>query len=230
MTDEPGIIQPSFFEEAKELFSSAEGTVFICVAIATVALIVFIVILLMRRKRKSGVKSAEHPMVANIHGLGRRDSQQDSFAVSSLSDETLCKNKGVLAVLADGMGGMSYGAEISRIVVETMIKGFSSENCASTSRDELMNLLYLANQRVADFLKEHPAGKGGTTLVAALLKGGFMDFVSVGDSKLCLVRDGTITTLNRIHNYESELNELAKKGIHTSEYTELNPMRHALTS
>ncbi len=227
MTAKPGTIRLGFFDEAAKLLSNP---VWICAAAALVALIAFAVILPARRRRGASAKNPRLPMIANIHGLGKRDSQQDAFAVSSFSDQTLCAKKGVLAILADGMGGLSYGAEISGIVVKTMMDGFAGGRGSAPPREELMALLRLADQKVADFLAERSGGTGGSTLVAALIKDGRMDFVSVGDSRLCLVRGGEISTLNRIHNYGAELDELAKKGVYSPQYAAAHPKRAALTS
>lgn len=227
MTDKPGTIRLGFFEEAAKLFSNP---VWICAAAAFIALIAFAVIRLAGRRKREGFKKTGLPMIANIHGQGKRDSQQDAFAVSSFSDKALCNEKGVLAILADGMGGLSYGAEISGIVVKTMMDGFACGRGSDHPQDELMALLRLADQKVADFLAERAGGTGGSTLVAVLIKDGRMDFVSVGDSRLCLVRGGQISTLNRIHNYGAELDELAKKGVHSPEYAAAHPKRGALTS
>ncbi len=184
MTAKPGTIRLGFFDEAAKLLSNP---VWICAAAALVALIAFAVILPARRRRGASAKNPRLPMIANIHGLGKRDSQQDAFAVSSFSDQTLCAKKGVLAILADGMGGLSYGAEISGIVVKTMMDGFAGgRGSAPPGRTD--GPFAPCGSKVADFLAERSGGTGGSTLVAALIKDGRMDFVSVGDSRLCLVR------------------------------------------
>jgi serine/threonine protein phosphatase PrpC len=226
MTDKPATIRLGFWDEAAKLLSDP---LWICVAAVLVALIALAAIRLAGRKRRKGARPL--PAIANIHGIGKRDSQQDAFAVSSFSDDRLCAEKGVLAVLADGMGGLSHGAEISRIVVKTMMEGFADcSRLSETPQEELMGLVRLADQKVAGFLAEHAVERGGSTLIAVLIKDGQMDYISVGDSRLCLVRDGAISTLNKVHTYGAELDELAKKGIYPQEYAAFHPNRGALTS
>ena len=46
---------------------------------------------------------------------------------------------------------------------------------------------------------------GGTNLVAGLVKNGFFHYISVGDSRICLYRDGALYQLNREHVFRREL-------------------------
>ena len=47
--------------------------------------------------------------------------------------------------------------------------------------------------------------KSGSTLVLALLREGKLHFLTVGDSRVCLWRRGTLYQLNREHIYRNEL-------------------------
>ena len=236
MMEKPPELEPELAGKAAKLLDAVPLWGWIAAAAVLAALIALAVILLMKRKkRKSGkmtqVTHPSLPRIANVHGVGKRDSQQDAFAVSSCSDESLCAQKGVLAVLADGMGGYSHGADISAIVVNTFMEGFALKNrFGETAREELTGLLGVAVKRVAAFMEENAVELGGSTLVAVLIKDGWMDYLSVGDSRLCLVRNGTLTTLNKAHNYGAELDELVQKGVYSKEYAESNPQRNALTS
>ena len=59
--------------------------------------------------------------VGNCQGLGERDEQQDAFG---FSPNAKWKDKGFLAVLCDGMGGLDSGAVISNKLVSDVIKEF----------------------------------------------------------------------------------------------------------
>ena len=57
----------------------------------------------------SGPLSAPVFRVGNIQGIGGREHQEDSFAVLNVSDPEKLAERGLLAVVADGMGGMAGG-------------------------------------------------------------------------------------------------------------------------
>jgi serine/threonine protein phosphatase PrpC len=157
--------------------------------------------------------------VANVHGIGGRDSQQDAFAVSNISDAPLCKSRGVLAVLADGMGGLNFGSEISGIVVGTMMEAFQRGDIPESPAEALMRLVRLADDKVAEFLSGHANASGGSTAVAVIIRNGELDYISVGDSRVCLIRDGRMETLSRAHNYGTELDELGRERAFTPKNT-----------
>ena len=64
----------------------------------------------------------------------------------------------------------------------------------------------------------------------ANIRDGKLDFLTIGDSRIALLRDGALLTLNREHNYAAMLRHQAALGmIPWREVTE-NPRCRALTS
>ena len=123
--------------------------------------------------------------------IGKRPSQQDSVYISPLENY---HKYGITALVADGMGGMEFGGEISEKVagfVENMcpMSFFASEQNA----DEL--------RRFSNVLYEEYNLSGGSTLAMVHIAGNFMNYYSVGDSDVILVRNGTPTILNPRQNY-----------------------------
>jgi protein phosphatase len=57
-----------------------------------------------------------------------------------------------------------------------------------------------------------------------------MDWVSVGDSPLYLMRDGAITRLNADHSLAPEIDRLAALGVLTADEARTDPRRHVLRS
>lgn len=132
--------------------------------------------------------------IGNCQGTGDREEQQDAFAFSPTSK---WKEKGFLAVLCDGMGGLDAGAAISNKLVSDIIAEFPY------SFDELKDgwiLDSLSNDIFGDY-----AGRGGTTVIITYIKEDKMWFASVGDSDLLLLRDGRIYAMNIRQEYGNTL-------------------------
>lgn len=167
--------------------------------------------------------------IGNAHHIGARQNQQDSFSISDVTDDKLCRERGIFAVVADGMGGLSNGAQISATVTSSMQSSFLTGGPAEPSM-KLLEMLHYANRQVNDYLRWNPGTQSGSTVVAVLIKGASMHFISVGDSRIYLCRGKTLTQLNREHTYASDLDEKAAKGEISLEEAMSDPQRKALTS
>jgi len=142
----------------------------------------------------------DYPEVGAVHEQGAREYQEDSYAVS---DAAFVKDYGLLAVVSDGMGGLEKGDQVSDTVVTTVINGF---NKMQGEGDRiLLALLAWANQAVNTLLGPNQFNKSGATLVMGLLKNNEFHYVSVGDSRICLYRDGQLIQLNREHVFRNDL-------------------------
>ena len=71
---------------------------------------------------------------------------------------------------------------------------------------------------------------GGTTFVATLIHRQQLYFVSVGDSRICMMRNGGLIQLNREHVYGRELDDQALNGKLTELEAHEDRQRKALTS
>jgi len=162
--------------------------------------------------------------IANVHGIGKRSYQQDAFAVSPLSDASLCMRRGVLLVLADGMGGMADGGKASAIVIDTLMHGFIEEELAVDPSVTLASLLYRAGGKVQKL------NNSGSTGIAALVRGDKLYFAACGDSRLALYRGGALIVLNREQNYAALLDDRAARGEIPYEEAISDLQRSALTS
>ena len=127
------------------------------------------------------------------------------------------------------MGGLSNGAQISATVTSSMQSSFLTGGPAEPSM-KLLEMLHYANRQVNDYLRWNPGTQSGSTVVAVLIKGASMHFISVGDSRIYLCRGKTLTQLNREHTYASDLDEKAAKGEISLEEAMSDPQRKALTS
>jgi serine/threonine protein phosphatase PrpC len=162
--------------------------------------------------------------VGKLHQIGDRESQQDCLAVSP---EALYESKGILAVVADGMGGLADGDKVSQTVAGTMMNSFMMNREASP--ELILALTAEANQAVNRFLGANQ-GRSGSTLVAGIVKDGLFNYVSVGDSRICLYRQGLLSQLNREHIYRNELRTQAVNGFGTLWDASTHPKAAGLTS
>lgn len=132
--------------------------------------------------------------IGKIHDIGRRDYQQDSFGQTAV-----LRNTGILAVLADGMGGLSGGERVSqKIVMEALT--FGSTLRANQVPTALPGMVAGINRAVNQMLGPKGLYTSGSTVVSALITGNALRWISVGDSRVYLYRDGQISQLSRDHD------------------------------
>ena len=72
----------------------------------------------------SRVKRLLSYQVANLQGVGARARQEDSFTVANAFDVTEIKEKGLLFVVCDGMGGMKDGKVASETAIASIRNSF----------------------------------------------------------------------------------------------------------
>lgn len=168
--------------------------------------------------------------IENTHNMGARENQQDSFSISDISNKALRDKKGIFAVVADGMGGLTDGDKISTMVTTSMLKHFNEKPFQFSLEIELLNMLITANNEVNHLLNRVRVVKSGTTVVSVIISQNKLYWISVGDSRICLIRKGALIQLNREHIYGPELDEKAVLGEISFEEAQNNPQRAALTS
>ena len=163
--------------------------------------------------------------IANISHQGKREYQEDAFAISNILEE----KKGILAVVADGMGGMAGGKEASNTALSTAIKEYNRLEQITDPVSMLLDIVETTNDKVSN-LPELKVNDGGTTFIMCYVKEYDMHFLSVGDSRICLIRDGKMTKLNKEHTLGNSLDEMVMRGEMDYEEAMSNPMRKMLNS
>lgn len=160
--------------------------------------------------------------VGKLHNIGRRSTQQDSLGVMETPE-------GIFAVVADGMGGLSDGDKVSQTIVMTMLQEISEQRGTGTA-GRLFEMVFHVNDAVNRMLGVRSQYVSGSTVVAVLAGEECFDWISVGDSRVCLYRNGRLIQLNREHNYEAELLWQAVNGEITFAEARNDPKRRSLTS
>ena len=153
---------------------------------------------------------------------GARSYQEDAASV--------LEGTGSLAtVLADGMGGHAGGALASGLACKFFLHAFATAQ--GTTPKKLAESLELANAAIAHEVHDNPSLSGmGCTLIGAVFGADGVEWVSVGDSPLFLVRNGEIVVLNEDHSLAPEIDKLAVMGKISWEAARNDHRRHFLRS
>lgn len=208
------------------------------VIIILCAVIIFLIVKNRKITKSSGgnkLKFDKNPAVknffrvGNLHHIGCREEQQDSFCISNIEDEQAMRDKGIMAVVADGMGGLEGGAAISQLVVDTFSKSYAQISKIDNPENFLYNTANDA-ENLVDTLKKQTGINGGSTIVAAIIKNGELNILSVGDSRIYLLRQGNLQQINHEHTFGAFLQEKAERGEISPEEPFINPKRNALTA
>jgi serine/threonine protein phosphatase PrpC len=144
--------------------------------------------------------------------VGRvREINEDSGRFSRPSDPATLASKGVLLVVADGMGGHSAGEVASGMAVELVPRyyyGFTSP-----APDALREAVEETNRQIyaASLADESKRGMG-TTCTALAVVGSEAFAAHVGDSRLYMMREGKVYLLTEDH---SAVMEMVKLGLIT---------------
>lgn len=227
---DPGAAPSEGLEQAAEFLWQPWmwGIVAAVVAIAVVILVILVILLVRRHRSRRAAPAGGNVTslaVGKVHEQGARKSQQDCFAVSPVE---MARDRGLLAVVADGMGGLSDGDRVSQAAVGAMLDAFLSSPADPAIL--LPSLLARANRAVNALLGEEGLNQSGSTLAAAYIRDGAAYYLSVGDSRICLLRAGELYQLNREHIYRNELLVGAVNGSGTFEQAVAHPKAGGLTS
>lgn len=134
------------------------------------------------------------PEIGKVHGIGGRDYQQDS-----LGHTRVLNGSGILAIVADGMGGLSNGEQVSQQIVMDGL-GYGAAMTGLSEGNPLLGMVGQINTNVNRMLGPEGIYKCGSTLIAVLVAQDQFHWVSVGDSRIYLYREGYVNQLNTDHD------------------------------
>ena len=136
--------------------------------------------------------------------IGNRTEQQDSVGVVT-GEKTLC------AVVCDGMGGLNGGKSASRVAVDAMVDIFRQIKENEPMSEVLVNSVDILDEAV--FMLVDETGnrlESGTTVVSVIINNNDLFWMSVGDSRLYLIRNDEMVQATRDHNYELYLDSVSE--------------------
>ena len=154
----------------------------------------------------------------------KRSQNEDRFAVWNAAG-TLAVTRGVLLVVADGMGGAQAGEVASQLAVECVLKTYCEG--INSILDDLEHAVETANHVIHEHSLAHPELRGmGTTCTALVVRGSETYFAHVGDSRAYRVRKGAIEQLTQDHSLVAQLVEHRHL---TPEQAKVDPRRNVVT-
>jgi PPM family protein phosphatase len=163
-----------------------------------------------------------------IH-IGQRKQQQDAFGLSDFDDAEFVAHGGYLAVVADGIGGLQYGARAAMVAISEFVGNYMGKLCEQSVEEALDQALEAANQAVLnEAYWRNCSDQMGSTLVAALIYQGHLYWRAVGDSHVYLYREGRLSQLNADHNFARELQRQVNEGLLCQAQADYHPDRDAL--
>ena len=143
----------------------------------------------------------------NAQHIGTRGEQQDSFGFSDPADKAFVAHGGLLGVVADGMGGLEGGRQASSAAVTAFLDAYARKTPQEPIPGALRRSLDAANAAVIAVAQQlgNEQGGTGTTLVAAVMHDRSLYWISVGDSRLYVLRSGRLVQVNADHNHGTAL-------------------------
>lgn len=178
----------------------------------------------------------EVPMLVYTYGAitdrgDIRRENQDSLVCLTAA---LNGNPAALFLIADGMGGLSYGAQVSSFIIFSFTNWWerdfqpmmrSGKDSDEDIRELLEQEIWDINQAVLRF-KEEIQCRSGSTLSLLLLYKEKYYIKNIGDSRIYLFRDGK---LSRLTEDQSLVAKLVKEGRLTEEEAKTSKKKNILT-
>lgn len=156
---------------------------------------------------------------------GTRAYQQDAARVQT-------RGSFAAAVLCDGMGGLNGGEKASELGVNLFLRDLQKQ-WPVADLPEFLRMEACRLDRAVMSLEndEGQPLQAGSTVIAVVVSNGKAYWVSVGDSRIYLFRNGEMCCLTKAHNYKTMLKEQLETGeIGMETYTREIAQGEALTS
>ena len=156
-----------------------------------------------------------------------REHNEDSILYFQPEDDSLAAQKGVLAIVADGVGGNAGGEVASSMAVNAIRQCYYDDAESSSLSNSLGRSLRVANHQIVEVSNTTPEYHGmATTCTALVLTQEQVLIAHVGDSRAYRLRGSDFVQLTKDH---SLVNELLGKGLITEEESKNHPQGNVIT-
>ena len=153
-----------------------------------------------------------------------RELNEDSGTYVQPDDQEVLKSKGLLVVVADGMGGHSAGEVASGLAVKVVSRVYYENG--GDPRSALVDAFHTANKAIYKTAEKDSSKSGmGTTCTALVIQNGTAISAHIGDSRIYLVREGSIYLMTEDH---SAVMEMVKAGLITLSQARHHPEKNVI--
>jgi PPM family protein phosphatase len=179
------------------------------------------------RKNYMGITNIVFAQRSDI-GLKRQLNEDSALSIQP-EDQQVMEHKGILFVVADGMGGHTRGEVASQLAVNTIRDVYyqqESDDLEASLRlavEEANARIYQMN--MAQTPKPDEDHMMGTTCVAAAVQGDTVYVANVGDSRAYIVRDGRAQQISLDHSLVAQQ---LREGLITKEQAKDHPDRNKI--
>ena len=132
--------------------------------------------------------------------IGTRNEQQDHAGM-------LTDDKGLLAVVCDGIGSRVNGG----LSAETAVKMYL-DNYKNSHIDNFSEFIVNITDEINEAIRNNFGNGCGTTVVLAHIADNMLHWLSVGDSRLYIMRDNKLRQITKDHNYKYMLDKRLENG------------------
>jgi PPM family protein phosphatase len=159
---------------------------------------------------------------------GKRSSNQDRVVIAPATDW----NNGIVAAVADGLGGMKSGNHAAQIAVETIEKAANDllirmSGDVRNARQFLIDTYQSSNEAIRSYAQAHAqAGSVATTLVTLIASGSRYLVINSGDSRSYRVDRAGVKQITQDH---TAADSLLRNGLMAPEDYASSPLRNHLT-
>jgi len=157
--------------------------------------------------------------------IGTREYQQDAAYVC----DPLKENGLAFGILCDGMGGTTDGERASSETVVFMANRIMTLQADDDIQEFLENAAYDVNYHIL-VQNEKLQQNSGTTLLTVIIDKSRLYWLSIGDSRIYIIRSGEMVQTTTDHNYALELKEKVDKGLLTQAEADNDPRKEHLIS
>ena len=136
--------------------------------------------------------------------------------------------EGFLFAVADGLGGHNSGEVASTLALEVLAREMARAPGTGPLIRSLKRAVQQANLEIYQkSITVSELHRMGTTLTASLVTGNTLVAAHIGDSRLYLLRNGTLSQLTKDH---TSVQEQVEYGILSPDEARMHPDRHKLTN
>jgi serine/threonine protein phosphatase PrpC len=164
-------------------------------------------------------------VAAQTHPGMSGKNNEDRYAVSAFQLETRKRTPALFAVIADGIGGHRAGEVAAEIAVESISRGVA-QSSGDRPLETLKESIQGASQEIFRQAETDPARLGmGATCACVWVIGNRLYTAALGDSRIYLMRGGSIHQVSRDHTW---VQEAIERGIIRPEQARGHPNAHVI--